>query len=324
MSWKFRYNLGSLAIFLLVLNISLFSIIVIKTESMATEEIASIRIGFDETHNPSWYTGSYITYGLFRNTLMINHDVTILTSVINEVVLSELEILIIVASQTLYTTGEIDIIEHWVRSGGSILLISDYQESTAAAVMGIADRFGFKQKFDSLHDSDDYVVYEPWVVFSSDNIQSHEITTDVNRIEIYGGGGIIRSPSNVDHLVTTDTDGTASWSKEKTEANGIAIASVLDNNTYQNGRIAIFTDGNFLTGFDQDNDGTVNFFDSDNDILALNTIKWLADTVSGPYQTSAKPSINLSYPYHVVIFLVVVSSLLLNITKNFRKKNQQK
>ena len=52
--------------------------------------------------------------------------------------------------------------------------------------------------------------------------------------------------------------------------------NVIQYNYY--GRVAVLTDRIFLSGnHDDDSDGESNLFDSDNDILVVNTFQWLSE-----------------------------------------------
>jgi hypothetical protein len=300
----FRYYKG----YCILLLVFCISIIPIVSSNVGASEETSIKIAFDETHDPMWKCEGFLSNDLFRSALEESYDVTVLNDTLNEEILSEYDILIIAASQTSYTTNEINFIENWTRSGGSILLISDYQEWSGAAVMSIAQRFGFEQRFEALYDNDDFIGLESWIIFTEGNIQHHNVTTGVDRIEIYASGGIIKAPDEAIHLVITDNDNSAYWDGNwRKKANSIPVVSILENNSCMNGKLAITTDGNFLSDDDQDEDGTDDFYDSNNEIMILNMIKWLADKEYGQYSTcetlNYKLLVIVIIPFFVIYFL---------------------
>jgi hypothetical protein len=85
--------------------------------------------------------------------------------------------------------------------------------------------------------------------------------------------GIISQPAEAVSIITTDIDGTADWSNG-TPADGVSIFSSL---TYLQGRVVISLDFNWLRdSSDGDADGSFDYYDEDNEVLAVNTIRWLS------------------------------------------------
>jgi len=67
-------------------------------------------------------------------------------------------------------------------------------------------------------------------------------------------------------------------------ANNIPVLSALEGGAIGNGKLVTITDMSiWIDGSDTDGDGEMNFFDSDNEKLALNIINWLsAKTIPTP------------------------------------------
>ncbi|MFX1342857.1 MAG: hypothetical protein ACFFAL_09205 [Promethearchaeota archaeon] len=186
------------------------------------------------------------------------------------------DVLVIAFPNAIYTGGEIAIIEDFVAQGGSLLLIGDYS-SYAVEVDPIAEQFGFDFELNlvSLNDTDDFIAATPyWVAYEDTNLIAHPITQGVTRVEFYLSNAVVRKPAEAVDVIITDIDGTSYWSNN-TAAPGIPVFSALE---YQRGRIVIGTDFNlFSSADDTDADTDLNYYDSDNDVLAMNTIEWLGE-----------------------------------------------
>ncbi len=198
------------------------------------------------------------------------------------------DVLVISYPNDVYTGGELTIIEDFVSQGGSLLLIGDYS-SYAFEVDPIAEQFGFNFELNlvSLNDTDDYIAATPyWVAYEDSNLITHPITQGVTRVEFYLSNAIVRKPAEAVDVIITDIDGTSYWSNN-TAAPEIPVFATLE---YQRGRIVIGTDFNaFDSSSDADGDMDMNYYDSDNDILAMNTIKWLGEN-RAPVVTVLSPN----------------------------------
>ncbi|MFX1311478.1 MAG: Ser-Thr-rich GPI-anchored membrane family protein [Promethearchaeota archaeon] len=241
---------------------------------------------FDEAHLPLYSIGSnpaYETEGAYSEFAGMLTDAGYMVdtidpgTVIDTTVLSVCDILVIVASQNAYTTAELDAIEAWVTAGGSLLLISEWY-TLGTDMDPLAARFGFDFKNDAISDSDDGVGTGSSIqlFYDGPNINSHPITDGVSRVEMYAGDGLIAAPGDEIPIIQTDTDGTATWYYEGTPALGVSVMSVLDGGSAGAGKVCVIGDSNIWdSAYDVDSDGDLDFYDSDNEILAMNTINWL-------------------------------------------------
>jgi len=242
-------------------------------------------IVFEEAHLSAYTIGSnpaaFVTggYSEFANYLTaFGYTVSTIDpgTTIDLGILAPVDVLVIVAPQNSYLTSEIDAIEIWVKGGGKLLLISDWgpfgpQTSTIAAT------FNLDLKLDALFDSDDNVGPLEWIHYDGTNLCPHRITAGVTRVEMYCGDGILSTPADEIPLIVTDSDGTATWASDGSPALGVSVMSAIDGGTAGSGRLIIITDSNVWdSAHDVDGDGDLDFYDSDNEVLALNSIYWLA------------------------------------------------
>ncbi|MFX1312552.1 MAG: DUF4350 domain-containing protein, partial [Promethearchaeota archaeon] len=260
------------------------------TENNIITEILYIVYGnvilFDEAHFPAYSIDSNPAadviggYSEFAGMLTAGGyivDTIDPGTVIDATVLSGGDILVIVCSVNAYTTAELDAIETWVQNGGSLLLITDH--SSFGAVMDtLAARFGFDFKNDAILDSDDNVGTgdSSQIFYDGPNLLSHPITAGVSRVEMYAGDGLIAAPGDETPIIITDTDGTATWYYDGTPALNVSVMSLIDGGSAGAGKVVVIGDCNLWgSAYDLDSDGDLDFYDSDNEILAWNTINWL-------------------------------------------------
>ncbi len=183
--------------------------------------------------------------------------------------------LVIAAPSASYSTSELDAIEMWVKGGGSLLLVSDYS-SFGTQSRTIASRFNITMKSDMILDSNENVGQSYWPYYSGANLRSHQITAGVTRVEMYASDGIVSTPVDKIPLIVTDTDGTATW-QVGGSASGVSVMSAFNGGAAGRGKLVVITDSSlWSSNSDVDGDTYLNFYDSDNEILALNTIDWLA------------------------------------------------
>ncbi len=192
-------------------------------------------------------------------------------------VLAPVDVLVIVAPFQSYATSEIDAIESWVKGGGTLLLITDWDDYGLQA-SSIAGRFGFALRFDWILDSDENLGgFWGWPYYEGANLLTHQITAGVARVELYASDGITGAPADETPLIVTDSDGTAVWYSDSSPALGVSLMSAIDGGTAGSGRLILVTDSNLWdSAYDFDGDGDVNLFDSDHEVLALNVITWLS------------------------------------------------
>ncbi|UCG02614.1 MAG: hypothetical protein JSW11_01210, partial [Candidatus Heimdallarchaeota archaeon] len=177
-------------------------------------------------------------------------------------------------------------------NGGSLLLISDWEQYGTQMDL-LASLFGYDFANNKLNDSDDSVMtgYDFRISYDDTNLLSHPITDGVSRVEMYAGDGLIAAPINDIPIIITDSDGTAKWD-DGTIANAVSVMSVIEGGSIGTGKICILGDSNLWdSAYDADNDGDLDYYDSDNEILAWNTIDWLCTVIDDSYPVfSATPS----------------------------------
>ncbi|MHA2002815.1 MAG: hypothetical protein ACW960_01805 [Candidatus Thorarchaeota archaeon] len=187
-----------------------------------------------------------------------------------------------------YDAGEIAILDAYVANGGSIFLQSDWT-TYGDDIRNLVNNFGYDWGRDILWDTDDAMnwYYESQTAYTDDNILSHQITHNVSRVEFYASDGFTTLPANAERIIVTDWDGTNCWGEGGWLDNWLGAdgTTLMAVSTYGAGKVSVVLDGNFMdcTSYpldeDQDNDGVINYFDSDNDVLLVNTIHWLAGAV---------------------------------------------
>lgn len=204
------------------------------------------------------------------------------------------DVLVITFAAVIYDAGEVAIIEEFIAQGGSLFLIGDYS-SFSYEIDPIAEEFGFDFELNmvSLNDTDDSIAgMDYWVAYEDTNLIAHPITQGVTRVEFYLSTAIVRKPAEAVDVIITDIDGTSNWSNN-TAAPGIPVFATLE---YQRGRIVIGTDFNmFSSADDTDGDTDLNYYDSDNGVLAMNTIEWLGEN-RAPVVTIISPNGGETYP----------------------------
>jgi subtilase family serine protease len=240
---------------------------------------------FEEAHLPGYSIGSnpaaYGTggYSEFANYLRINGYIVSTINpgtIINSSVLASADVLVIVAPQYSYLESELDAIENWVKGGGNLLLISDWGPFGVQA-RSIASRFNIILRGDAIGDSDENVGDLSQVYYDGANLLVHPVTHGVDRVEIYAGDGILTAPAGEIPLIVTDYDGTAFWFSDNSPAIGVSVMSAFEGGVIGSGRLIIMTDSNIWDSInDVDYDGDVGFYDSDNEVLAINSIDWLS------------------------------------------------
>ncbi|MEX2739499.1 MAG: DUF4350 domain-containing protein [Candidatus Wukongarchaeota archaeon] len=240
------------------------------------------KVVFDEAHSPLYTIDS--VYKAFAGALRAHgYNVSTITAgtTIDASVLASIDILVIVVSQDPYTTSEVEAIETWVNNGGKLFLLSD-NSNLGTDIWPIAERFGIKYEGDILSDTDDDINGNTyWIALDNDgvneNINHHFITQGIERIELYACDGIPNAPTDNITILKTDGDGTCDWNNGS-DALNIPIMVALDGGIIGSGKVVVISECGSFTTSDTDSDGTINFYDSENELLALNTIKWLASS----------------------------------------------
>ncbi|MFW9793023.1 MAG: hypothetical protein ACFFEE_01875 [Candidatus Thorarchaeota archaeon] len=184
------------------------------------------------------------------------------------------------AALQYYDAAEIAVLDAYVADGGSIFIQADWG-SFSAEIEDLINNFGYYLAKDSIWDTDDLQRYwqESQVYYTGDNLLSHPITTNVERVEFYASDGFSTMPSNVEKIIVSDWDGTTCWGDDGWgyEWLGLDGITTMAVSKYGAGRVCVVLDGNFMDGInDEDADGAEDYFDSDNDVLLMNAIHWLA------------------------------------------------
>jgi len=185
--------------------------------------------------------------------------------------LAACDVLVIQRCTSNYTTDEVDFIEDFVSAGSGLFIITDYGSNGDEQDL-LMERFGYvRNKTSYLHDSDDNVGSTAWISYSGSNIHNHSVTVGVNYVEVYAGPGFVALPTNAFSLITTDDDGTSTYT-DGTFANDTTISAV---STYGMGRVGVFTDNTALAdSLDTDSDATLNY--DENSRFFTNFVRWLS------------------------------------------------
>jgi hypothetical protein len=195
-----------------------------------------------------------------------------------------------------YGASEITAIDNYVANGGSIFMFSDWG-TYGDEIRDLVNNFGYDWAQTSLWDTDDSMrtSYPSQIAYTGDNLINHPITTNVSRVEFYASDGFTIMPSNVERLIVSDWDGTSSWGGPGYTSDGVTTMAASH---YGSGRVSVVLDSNFVDGSaNTDNAAPNDYFDSDNAILLMNTIHWLAGAglanetplISGLTHTPASP-----------------------------------
>jgi len=179
-----------------------------------------------------------------------------------------------------YDATEVTALNAYVAGGGSIFIQSDHS-TYGDEIAALANNFGYYFARDSLLDTDDLQRYwqESQIYYTGDNLLSHPITTNVSRVEFYASDCFTALPTNAERIIVSDWDVTTCWSPGGWYADWLGLDgfTTMAVSKYGSGRVCVVLDGNFMDGInDEDADGEVDYLDSDNDVLLMNTIHWLA------------------------------------------------
>ncbi|MHA3964616.1 MAG: fibronectin type III domain-containing protein [Candidatus Thorarchaeota archaeon SMTZ1-45] len=224
-----------------------------------------------------------------------------------------------------YSTSEITAIDAYVADGGSILIFSDWGDN-GDEIRALANNFGYDWARNCLWDTDDAMrTFQPsQIAYTGDNLLTHPITYNVSRVEFYASDGFTTLPANAEKILVSDWDGTSAWrdpGQPGPAAEGITLMAV---SRYGSGRVCVALDSNFVDGTaDTDSAAPEDYYDSDNDIILMNTVHWLtgvetaneAPLLSG--LTHTPPSPLEGEPVTVYVNAVDADGLD-NITCNYR------
>jgi thermitase len=282
-------------------NVTLFMIPVLDeniTENNVISKMIMVKslignVAFEEAHTPLYSIGDNPAldvisgYSEFANNL-INSGYNVSTinpgTTIDQSILATIDILVIVAPQKGYLPSELHALESWVKEGGNLLLISDWGTYGAKA-RSIAANFNVNLRGDMICDSNENCNNVCWPYYDDGKLLNHPITVNISRVEMYGGDGIISGPQDQNPVIVTDSDRTSYWSNDNSSAIRVPVMSVLDRGTAGYGRLAVIGDSNIWdSAYDVDEDGEIDFYDSNNSALAMNTINWFR--INYPHELS--------------------------------------
>ncbi|MDO8123007.1 MAG: hypothetical protein Q6364_01310 [Candidatus Hermodarchaeota archaeon] len=230
---------------------------------------------FDESHSPYW--DNYITtqYNNFSTDMIAQGYTVEAMATWTPATIMSADIFVTVTPSSAYTSAERALLHEFVAHGGGLFIIGDRQNVGS----GIAGYFKVTMSNDPLSDLNDYIIQDYWVVWNrSGNFGDHPITAGVSQVETYLGDGLLRYPMESTPLLITDADDLSRYDTSGNVASGVAGLVAFEYHLGL-GRIVVSGDGDCWTRADTDSDGTTNYFDSDNEILARNIIHWLAHPV---------------------------------------------
>ncbi|MFX0114038.1 MAG: DUF4350 domain-containing protein [Candidatus Hodarchaeota archaeon] len=240
---------------------------------------------FDDSHDPLHPVSALTGYAGFANYLTSNGYTVRWMDPFNENLLEEVHSLVVCDGSANYTSLEIEAIEAFVASGGGLFLVGDH-DAGSSQVDPIGREFGINiNNTGILQDSDDNVGLPTYIAYTPENSGDHVITDKISRIELYNGSAF-DTISNGSAIFFTDSDGTCTWNNGGI-ANKTAVIAAIE---HQVGRVVFIAESNFLqAGIDSDGDGTANFYDSDNNLLAMNIFQWLTEN-RAPIVTVLSPN----------------------------------
>jgi hypothetical protein len=184
------------------------------------------------------------------------------------------DVLVISSAGVTYSPGEVAEIEQFVAQGGGLFFIADIG-SLLDEIRPVAFAFGFVLEGVSyLQDTDEFGSTPTYPIYGTGNLMNHSLTLGVASVQKFVGTGILAQPAHAETIIVTDVDGTADW-LNGSAADGVVVMSAM---THLAGRVVVCGDFNWLRGAPQnaDGDGTMDYFDEDNEVLAVNTIRWLS------------------------------------------------
>ncbi|TFF96007.1 hypothetical protein EU546_02245 [Candidatus Thorarchaeota archaeon] len=185
--------------------------------------------------------------------------------------LDQADVLIMLSGSINHTTQQIESVIQFVQRGGGLFAVGD-NGLYAEEITLTTQEFGIEYNTTggSIVESDDYDTYTEYVIFDDANFAAHPIMSGVHRMELDKCGGIASVGSGV-ALVSTDNDGTATWSTGGV-ANEVPILAATE---FGMGRVVAITDYNLPTYTDPDVDDYITLYDSENDIFLANAFYWL-------------------------------------------------
>lgn len=234
---------------------------------LAAAGLEEVSVVFDESHNPNFTLGS--SFRGFSLLLTENGFTVYRMTEFDPDFIVDKDILFIVDGTVSYFENELQWIQDFVSAGNGLLLLGAYGvygEQTAT----IANEYGI-----------DLDTSGPWLgnvssytsVFNQNHFGDHPIMNGINRLEFTYATGL-NATGDSTPLVTTPGDGTYFWSNGTT-AND---TSIITAQQFEMGRIVV--SGDYVSiryNLDSDGDGTINLYDSDNELFWINVLSWLGE-----------------------------------------------
>jgi len=254
--------------------------------------LSHFRIFFDESQMPKYYTdtnnlGDGFGYNHFAGNLeAVGHFVGSITTEYSLSDLLNMDLLIIIEPFSGYSSTQLDSIEDWYTNyGGNLLLLRDHKNSRP--IDQIASRFGFSFSSEYIYETDDYLYNDHhYNVYSGANIQSHNISTNVNQVEFEGGPGIVSYPVGTEKIIITDNDVTSSYYDPfvggiPIPTNGDPVMCAWKGSTPESGRMIVVSETDFWSSGEEGSGPAHAYLTADHSTLAKNTINWLLESWSG-------------------------------------------
>jgi hypothetical protein len=198
---------------------------------------------------------------------------------------------------------ECKVVEGWVKSGGSLLLITDLPPWGAAG-RNLADRFGVEMSQGVTYDRVHSVPGKPaWLVFTGEAglLADHPITCGrdpserIHRVVTYAGQSLVGPPGSVPFLRLSDTatDANLGGMGGRAAVRGMGGRAAVRCQglamTHGKGRVVVFGEAGALSAqigprgrFGMNDPG------NDNRQLALNVMHWLSGAL--PADPAARPA----------------------------------
>lgn len=265
--------------------------------SLASPAYAGVRqrhvvVLFDESHRPmtSAFYGDAVEPYLYRKLVKLLEDEGFTVkpvppgSNITRSVLDGAGILVVMPGRRPYGPGEVEAIVSWVRDGGSLLLLGDYDHYPAnlrllaerLGVVFLADRFNGTRVLMNIAQNSSYTRFVFYPVFMGDMLNhSSPLLEGIHRVEMYSATAL-RLPGNATVLIRAADD--AAWYDSYHGRWGPPAprAPVMAWFRYGKGVVVVVGDINLWSDPDIDGDGVPSLYDSDNYKLAVNVFSFLA------------------------------------------------
>ena len=239
--------------------------------------------------------------------------------------------LIIPPPSVEYSVDERLEIKNYVETGGGLLLIADHF-TWAGYSNKLLELFDFNgagldTAVDvSLYDLNDYMSNddEGYILFNTDNFESHPILDGVNTTLYPVGTGFDVVPSDADILIKMDDDISAEWSNGTSAVNIPAMVAVERGD----GRLVVIGDGSLwrnylITPTEGFNNETLFIDLFDNKLLLLNTLDWLTDQTADNLLDTILDWImnNLLYVGigGAALLLIIISAIIIGKKKKKKK-----